>query len=106
MNTWLKVTSIFLACLGLSAALAAPGSYYLKGAFVGCGMSLGCTDVLLVRLVLSLIPVLSPFAIFMAGAVLAGRVLRATGWRGAQRFGAAAAFALPPPVILLLYLFS
>lgn len=106
MNTWPKVTFIFLVCLGLSAALAAPGSYHLKDAFMGCAMSLGCTDELSTSLLLSLLAVLSPFAIFIAGAVLLGRILTAAGWHGLRRFAIAAAFALLPPVTLLLYLFS
>lgn len=106
MSIWPKVSLIFIVCGALSAALAAPSSSQLKGAVVACGMSLGCTDSLFTSLILALLGVLSPFVIFIIGAVLVSHTLKVAAMGRHGRLGIAAAFALLPPVILLSYLFS
>lgn len=95
---------IFLVCLALSAALAAPGRRYFIEAAVGCGISIGCTGDLTATLLLSVVGLISPFVIFAAGAFAVARSLRAA--EVSRRWPVAAAFALLPPVLLLLFLFS
>ena len=104
MSAWLKVTLLFLACLALSAALAAPGRRYFVEAAVGCGISIGCTNELTATLLLSVLGLISPFIIFAAGAFAVSRFLKASEVSGAGVV--AIAFALLPPVLLLFYLFS
>jgi hypothetical protein len=101
MGTEQRVTLTFLVCCALSAAVALPARHYLLGAFVGCGISLGCTDELTAVAHLSAAALLIPFAIFAAGAHVVSRALKAAAVPKAERFGIAAAFTLLPPVLLL-----
>jgi heme/copper-type cytochrome/quinol oxidase subunit 1 len=104
VGAWLKVLLLFLVCLALSAALAAPGRRYFVEAAVGCGISIGCTGDLTATLLLSVLGLISPFIIFAAGAFAVSRSLKAA--EASKPRLVAVAFALLPPVLLLLFLFS
>ena len=104
MSAWLKVTLLLLVCLALSAALAAPSRRHFVEAAVGCGISIGCTSDLTATLLLSVLGLVSPFMIFAAGALAVSRSLKAAEVSNYRLV--AIAFALLPPVLLLLSLFS
>jgi hypothetical protein len=104
VSAWLKVVLLFLICLALSGALAAPGRRYFVEAVVGCGISIGCTNDLAATLLLSVLGLISPFVIFGAGAFAVSRSLKAAEVSKPRLV--AVVFALLPPILLLLFLFS